>query len=160
MPSKNCPKCGVTKDYEEFYVNNRLKDGISTYCVPCTKVFLRESYEKRKEKQGLAAPRPQKDKKPVEIKVEKQETPKTKKDVEIKAKVNRKKIETKSVRKPQEKVCENCEKTKPFLEFFKSPNSKDGFNPYCKSCLQEKKREKESQEEIIDEPLWITELML
>ena len=34
------------------------------------------------------------------------------------------------------KQCTNCKEFKPFDEFYKAKNSKDGFTYYCKECLK------------------------
>lgn len=136
MASKVCPRCEMEKDYEEFYVNSRLKDGISTYCVPCTKLFLKESYEKRKAKKAAE---------------QGSEVPKTS--------TRKKKVTKKATKKATHKVCESCEKRKELSDFFKTPTSPDGYNPFCKECLRSKKRKSRS-EDVSSEPMWITEELL
>ncbi len=138
MASKVCPRCETEKDYEDFYVNSRLKDGISTYCVPCTKLFLKESYEKRKAKkealsQGIEP---------------------------LKSSTRKKKVSKKIVKKATNKVCESCDKKKDLTDFFKTPTSPDGYNPFCKECLRSKKKKKSRSDDVNNEPMWITEDLL
>lgn len=40
-----------------------------------------------------------------------------------------------------EKVCSKCKVAKPVTEFYKSRNSKDGHNCYCKSCSKQCRKE-------------------
>lgn len=39
-----------------------------------------------------------------------------------------------------EKKCAKCGKVKPISEFYRRSASKDGYQPYCKTCLAENRR--------------------
>lgn len=39
-----------------------------------------------------------------------------------------------------EKQCAKCGKVKPISEFYRRTASKDGYQPYCKTCLAENRR--------------------
>lgn len=138
MPSKVCPRCEKVKDYDDFYVNSRLKDRISTYCVPCTKLFLKESYQKRKAIKEVTS---------YETKTPKSSTQK-------------KKVVKKNLKKATHKICESCEKKKDLNDFFKTPTSPDGYNPFCKECLRTKKKKKSRTDNVKNEPMWVTEELL
>jgi hypothetical protein len=42
MEDKFCPRCGVTKPRDEFYVSRRAKDGMTSYCRLCMVAYARE----------------------------------------------------------------------------------------------------------------------
>ena len=38
---RRCSKCGIEKPREEFYADNRLKDGLQSQCKPCNRAYPR-----------------------------------------------------------------------------------------------------------------------
>jgi hypothetical protein len=46
---KTCNKCGVEKEYNEFYKHKRYKDGLEANCKSCKKLYQAENKEKIKE---------------------------------------------------------------------------------------------------------------
>lgn len=50
---KKCPKCGVTKTYENFHKNRSTSDGRQTYCKPCLRTI--NSKWKRDNQKRVAA---------------------------------------------------------------------------------------------------------
>lgn len=56
MGAKQCPKCGETKDYSEFYRNKSSKINCSPYCKVCSNLrttsYARENKDKIQPKLG------------------------------------------------------------------------------------------------------------
>lgn len=46
---KHCARCSETKASAEFSTTKGRPDGLATYCRPCTTVYQREYYHRRKE---------------------------------------------------------------------------------------------------------------
>ena len=55
--SKRCPRCNVVKLFDDFYLDRKRRDGVSSWCADCSRTYARESFRRRK---GLkiAQPRP------------------------------------------------------------------------------------------------------
>jgi hypothetical protein len=53
MNTKNCRKCNITKDHEEFYNNRRLKDGKCSYCKVCTNKISKDFNKTEKGRENL-----------------------------------------------------------------------------------------------------------
>lgn len=53
---KKCPSCQESKTIDCYYINKRLKDGLSCYCKDCTKVKGRESKKRQYQKHGGLSP--------------------------------------------------------------------------------------------------------
>ena len=49
MTSKECTKCGITKDYSEFYKDTKAKSGLFPKCKECFKEYYEANKEKRAE---------------------------------------------------------------------------------------------------------------
>lgn len=54
---KRCPRCAETKPLTEFHKNPSRKDGVSSVCKPCRRLYDHERYERLQ--QRLIAYRPQ-----------------------------------------------------------------------------------------------------
>ena len=44
---KRCPKCGVTKELERFYIDNNRQDGISCWCSKCKYALIKKGRTKK-----------------------------------------------------------------------------------------------------------------
>lgn len=42
METKYCPRCDKTKPTTDFYVIKSRRDGLSSYCMPCQRVYAEE----------------------------------------------------------------------------------------------------------------------
>jgi hypothetical protein len=43
---KTCPKCGVSKPFDNFYINRSARSGYNSYCKECDKKRLKERHQK------------------------------------------------------------------------------------------------------------------
>lgn len=55
METKVCSKCGRELPTSDFYVNNRMKDGLQSYCKECHCASTTEAARKRRERKRAEA---------------------------------------------------------------------------------------------------------
>lgn len=161
---KSCTKCGIDKNYEEYSVDNKRKDGRCAKCKVCV-----SEYRKAKRNGTLPEPTPEVYKIEVSSKcctkcgIEKELDEyfgdKTKKDGKMsQCKVCRKQhyqqVKNKNIENPlviedgTVKTCKRCLVEKPLTKFYKENTTKSGYKGICKVCSDtDKNNYKENNKE-------------
>jgi hypothetical protein len=50
--TKACTRCKKRRKVEQFYKDKHMKDGLSSWCKPCTKDYDREYARRKKAEKG------------------------------------------------------------------------------------------------------------
>ena len=55
LSMKRCPACGLEKPRQAFSVNRAHRDGLQTYCIECSREYLRQHYRRHGDKYRVRA---------------------------------------------------------------------------------------------------------
>lgn len=149
---KRCPGCNRTLPVSEFYLHKAIKDGLSNYCIECSKRIRKKYSEKWEQKKELTKKGPKTKECSIchrILALDKFYQNRLYKDgysgTCIACEKRRSKEYIRQWEKeetiPNEKQCHICKQILPADHFVRNKRKKDGLNYTCKKCskqIQEK----------------------
>jgi len=152
---KTCSKCGIEKEFDEFYRSSKSKNGRTSSCKKCNNKSLHNYHRNKKIKEATKILNDgckicvkcnenkellefNKTRKSYDGYTEKCTECINIKKEEIKKKTKQKNKKLAKIRKEKGyKICKQCMINKNLNDFFKSKDTKDGYYSKCKECCKE-----------------------
>ena len=137
---KICKKCGLEKEFIEFYKRKGSKDGYRNECIICNKNSRNKFLDKIRYKKYYLENR--------EYFLNKAKNEKLRK-----RNLNSKRIRIKEINKNignNEKICSRCMIIKEKTSFNKDSNTKDGLNSYCIECRNKQMIDRKKLDKLYD----------
>ena len=144
---KKCPGCNRSRPVSEFYSHEAVKDGLSSYCIECSKRMRKEYTDKWEQQRDLTKKGPETKECNIchrILPLDKFYSNRLYKDgyggtcIVCEKRRSKEYIQRweKEVLIPNEKQCHICKQILPTDHFVRNKRKKDGLNYICKKCSE------------------------